>query len=267
MVIFLLLLPMKLFFRKLGEGQPFIILHGLFGQSDNWQTLGKEFAKTYEIYLVDLRNHGLSPHSEEWNYELMSNDILELVNENKLNRVILLGHSMGGKVAMQFALEHPEKLDKLIIADMAPKYYPPHHHKIIEGLKSINFEIIKTRKEAEQQLSFFIDDFGTRQFLLKNLYWKNESELAWRFNLGVISKKIEAVGETFNNNDKKCLVPTLFLRGERSNYILDSDLLHIRSIFPNSDLRTIKNAGHWIHADQPKAFYDETIAFCAKKQL
>ena len=264
---------MKLFFRKLGQGQPMIILHGLFGQSDNWQTLGKQFAEHgstsvttgYEVYLVDMRNHGHSPHSDQWNYNVMSNDLLELINDNILKKVILIGHSMGGKAAMQFALDHPEKLSKLIVADMAPKYYPPHHDKIIEGLKSVDFDVVKTRKEAEEQLSKYINDFGTKQFLLKNLYWKEDDKLAWRFNLEVISKNIEAVGETFNHDDKQCILPALFLRGGKSKYILDSDKGKIKRMFPRYQLRTIENAGHWLHADQPAAFFKQVIDFLQTK--
>jgi esterase len=252
---------MKLFFRKLGEGQPMIILHGLFGQSDNWQTLAKQFAEKYQVYTVDLRNHGHSPHSDEWNYSVMSADLFELINDNDLKEVILIGHSLGGKVAMQLALDHPEKLSKLIVADMAPKYYPPHHDKIIAGLKSIDFDLIKTRKEADEQLSKYINDFGTKQFLLKNLYWKDENKLAWRFNLNAIAKNIEAVGETFATDAKQCILPTLFLRGERSKYILDEDVPQIEKLFPHYELKTIAAAGHWIHADQPKAFYDAVIDF------
>src|SRR4051812_47077540 len=163
---------MKLFFREAGEGQPLIILHGLFGQSDNWNTLAKQFAENnLKVFTVDLRNHGLSPHSEEWNYKVMSEDILELINDNNLQDSIILGHSMGGKVAMQLAIDHPEALNKLIIADMAPKFYPILHQKIIEGLQSVDFTKVKTRKEVESKLSEYIHDFGTKQFLLKNIYW------------------------------------------------------------------------------------------------
>jgi len=161
---------MKLFYRKSGQGQALIILHGLFGQSDNWNTLAKQFAdEGFEVYTVDQRNHGLSPHSDEWNYKVMSNDILELIKENDLQKVILLGHSMGGKTAMQFAVDHCELLDKLIVADMAPRHYPLHHQSVLEGLQAVDFNLVKIRKEVEVVLSKYIPDFGTKQFLLKNL--------------------------------------------------------------------------------------------------
>ena len=252
---------MKLFYRKSGQGQPLIILHGLFGQSDNWNSLAKQFAESgFEVYSVDQRNHGLSPHSDVWNYQVMCEDVLELINDNQLQNVILLGHSMGGKTAMQFAMEHSQFLDKLIVVDIAPKYYPMHHQQVLEGLQAVDFSRIKTRKEAEEILSIFISDFGTKQFLLKNLYWKTETELAWRFNLKVIVEQIENAGEALINNTS-CTVPALFIRGEKSNYILDEDLNSIQDIFPHFELATIKEAGHWVHAEKPTAFFDCVIKF------
>jgi esterase len=245
---------MKLFYRKFGAGQPFIILHGLFGQSDNWNTLAKQISEEgYEVYAVDQRNHGLSPHSATWDYYSMSNDIQELVQDLDLKKCILLGHSMGGKTAMQFALEHSTSLDKLIVVDMAPRYYLPHHQSVLQGLQAIDFKIIKNRKEAEHILSQYINDNGTKQFLLKNIYWKDNGEMDWRFNLEVISKEIENVGKAIQT-EVSCDVQTLFVRGEKSDYILDSDLELIQEIFPRSYMETIKDAGHWIHAEQPKTF-------------
>lgn len=252
---------MKLAYKKLGQGQPLIILHGLFGSADNWQTLGKKFAENFEVYLVDQRNHGHSPHSDEWNYKVMSDDIYELTRENNLKDVIILGHSMGGKTAMQFVANHPELTDKLIVADIAPKHYPPHQNDVIEALYSVELDNITSRKEAEEQLGKKINDFGTKQFLLKNLYWKDDNKLAWRFNLDVIANNIEKVGETFEVESKTINVPTLFLRGEKAKYILDEDIPQIKKIFPNAEVKTIANAGHWIHAEQPKAFYNAVMEF------
>jgi pimeloyl-ACP methyl ester carboxylesterase len=252
---------MKLFYRKLGQGQPLIILHGLFGQCDNWNTLAKQFAENgFEVFIVDLRNHGLSPHSNVWNYQVMSDDILELINDNQLQNVILLGHSMGGKVAMEFAVNHSAYLNKLIVVDIAPKYYPTHHQNVLEGLQAVDFNVVKTRKEAEEILSKYISDFGTKQFLLKNIYWKTETELAWRFNLKIIHEQIENVGKALVNNTV-CTVPTLFIRGEKSNYILDEDLNSIQDIFSNVDLATIPDASHWVHAEKPKDFFDCVMGF------
>jgi pimeloyl-ACP methyl ester carboxylesterase len=259
---------MKLFFRKFGQGQPLIILHGLFGQSDNWNTLAKQFAEHgFEVYTVDLRNHGLSPHSEVWNYKVMSEDILELIEDNKLKNVILLGHSMGGKTAMQFAIDHPRYLDKLIVVDIAPKYYPVHHEGVLEGLHAVDFNAVKTRREVEEVLSKYISDYGTKQFLLKNIFWLDESEMAWRFNLKVITNEIENVGQNVDHigdatpKDIVCEVPTLFIRGGNSDYILDSDIELIHELFLASVLETIAGAGHWVHAEKPKEFFDSVLRF------
>lgn len=252
---------MKLFYRKFGEGQPLLILHGLFGQSDNWNTIGKQFAEQgFEVYLVDLRNHGLSPHSDAWNYRVMSDDILKLITDADLQNVILLGHSMGGKAAMQFAVEHCELVSKLIIVDIAPKYYPQHHKTVLQALNAVDFKVVKTRKEAEIILTEYISDLGTRQFLLKNFYWKENGEPGWRFNLKTITGQIENVGEE-TPKEAGCGAPTLFIRGEKSNYILDEDLKLIRDIFPLSTLETIAGAGHWVHAEKPAAFFDCVVNF------
>lgn len=252
---------MKLFFRKFGEGQPFFILHGLFGQSDNWNTLAKQIAdQGFAVYTVDQRNHGLSPHSDRWDYPSMSADLKELMEDLGTKQAILLGHSMGGKTAMQFALEHADFLDKLIVADMAPRYYPPHHQAVLQGLHAINFNTITTRKEAEAILAQYIEDYGTKQFLLKNIYWKEDGQMDWRFNLEVISREIENVGKAIDA-DHRCDIPSLFIRGEKSDYVQDSDILEIQEIFPRSYVETIKNSGHWIHAEQPAAFLKSVLDF------
>lgn len=258
---------MKLFYRKIGEGKPLIILHGLFGQSDNWNSIGKQLSELgYAVYLVDVRNHGQSPHSDSWNYQVMSDDVLELINDcglSKNGEVILLGHSMGGKVAMQFAIDHQKLLDKLIIVDIAPKYYQPHHQNIIKGLLSVDLNQLKTRKEADAILSEYIQDIGTKQFLLKNLYRNDdtsENEYSWRFNLEVISSQIETIGESLSEGATSN-TPTLFIKGSKSNYIHNDDLELIQKVFPKSILETIDDAGHWLHAEKPKAFLEAIIKF------
>ena len=259
---------MKLFFRKFGQGQPLIILHGLFGQSDNWNSLAKQFSEQgFEVYTVDQRNHGLSPHSDVWNYKAMSEDLLELIKDNDLKNIVLLGHSMGGKTAMQFAVDYPQHLDKLIVVDIAPKYYAIHHQGVLEGLQAVDFNLVKTRKEVDEVLSKYISDFGTKQFLLKNIFWTDEEEMAWRFNLKVITQQIENVGKEVDDvgkapsTDLVCEVQTLFVRGEQSNYVLDEDLDLIQEIFPRSMMDTIPGAGHWVHAEKPKEFYEAVLKF------
>jgi esterase len=256
---------MQLAFRKYGSGQPLLILHGLFGQSDNWNTLAKRFGENgFEVYTIDLRNHGLTPHSEEWNYEVMADDVKEFISEHNLVNPILLGHSMGGKVAMFFALKYTDVLDKLIVADMSPREYEPHNDSVIEGLEAVDFSSVNTRKEAEAVLSKYISDFGTRQFLLKNIYWEGNTnaKMNWRFNLPVISKKrnetLMAVPE------KSSSIKTLFIRGERSNYIAEIDIPEIEKRFPNYVLDTISGAGHWVHAEKPNEFYNSVVGFLKK---
>lgn len=254
---------MNLFYRTHGTlGNPVIvILHGLFGQSDNWQTLGKKISEAgYYVVLVDERNHGLSPHSSEWNYELMANDVYVLMQTLGLHKINLLGHSMGGKVAMALAYEHPYLIDKLIIADIGPKQYPVHHGALLEALRACVFTPTTTRKDIETLLTQRIPDVGTRQFLLKNLYWTTDNVLAWRFNLTAITNNINIVGQESLVN-KVYNQPTLFMRGATSNYILDTDWQAIETKFPQAELITIPNAGHWLHAEQPQAFYDALMEY------
>ena len=178
---------MELNYKRLGEGQPLIVLHGLFGSLDNWMTLAKKWSNDFEVYLVDQRNHGQSPHSDQFSYPLMADDLKQLMDQLGLESAILMGHSMGGKTVMEFSMKYPEMVEKLIVVDIAPVSYNVHHYTIIDALKSVPLEDISSRKEAEEFLSRYIKDFGTRQFLLKNLYWQANDKLAWRFNLEVLA--------------------------------------------------------------------------------
>lgn len=253
---------MKLHYRKLGQGEPLIILHGLFGLSDNWQTLGKRYAEDFTVYMVDQRNHGSSPRSEDWNYYVMSDDILELVNDEGLSKINILGHSMGGKTAMFFTVGHPEKVNRLLVADISPGYHLFNQHDVLEALSAVNFDVVKSRKDVENILSLYITDNGTKQFLLKNLYWTDEGDLDWKFNLSVILKNTDKIGEAVPV--QKTSVPTLVLKGGKSNYIKKEDEGLFSSIFPNSIIKVIPDAGHWLHAEQPQAFYEETLSFLKK---
>ena len=253
---------MELAFRKYGEGKPLLILHGLFGQSDNWTTLARQFSEQgYSVYTIDQRNHGLSPHSEIWTYEAMADDLKEFIELHRLEKPILIGHSMGGKTAMFFALKYPEVLKKLIVSDISPRRYEPHHQEVLKGLKAVDFSKIQTRKEAETIMMNFIPDFGTRQFLLKNIYWEDSesNRMNWRFNLKVIERDYEEVGKEVPEGVAN--VEALFIRGSKSDYILESDRPEIQLRFPNSHIDTIADAGHWIHAEKPKAFFDCVMNF------
>lgn len=245
----------------IGEGKPFVILHGFLGMGDNWKTLAKQFSESnYQVHLVDQRNHGRSFHSEDFDYELMADDLKAYCEEHNLNDIILLGHSMGGKTAMLFSTLYPELVKKLIVADISPRYYPVHHDTILEGLSSLDFSEIKSRGEADKTLSNYIKDQGIRMFLLKNLYWVEKGQLGLRINLPVLKDNVAEVGEalpihaTFEKD-------TLFLRGDRSEYIGEQDEAIIHRHFPNSKIVTISNAGHWLHAENPEDFYDAVINF------
>lgn len=250
---------MNLHYRILGSGQPFIILHGLFGSADNWQTLAKSFAEKFKVVLVDLRNHGHSPHSDEMNYDVMAEDVYELIRKENLQNCILMGHSMGGKTAMYFAQRHEELLDKLIVVDMGLKKYPPHHQEIFDAVRSLDMDLTKTRKEAEEHLKKTIHDTGVLQFLLKNLFWSDKERLDWRFNLHVLYREIEDILAAVPN--QRVDVKTLFIRGEKSNYILDGDFESIKNLFPNSEIKTVMGAGHWVHAEKPREFYEMVNEF------
>jgi len=252
---------MQLNYRKYGNGNPLLILHGLFGSSDNWQSLGKKFSEDYQVYLIDLRNHGHSPHSKEFTYELMAEDINELIISEDLKKVTLLGHSMGGKVAMRTVQKFPFHFEKLIVADIGVKKYPMHHDHIIAGLTAIDLTNTTARAEARKLLADYVNEEGVQQFLLKNLYWKEKGQLAWRMNLNVL---IEQMPEILKEMPKEIsLTPTLFLKGEKSKYILEEDFGLLQELFPNSEIETVYNAGHWLHAENPLDFYQLVSDFIA----
>ena len=243
------------------EAKPLLILHGFLGMSDNWKTIGAQFAADgFQVHLLDLRNHGKSFHSDEFSYEIMAQDVYDYCKANNLEKINIIGHSMGGKTAMLFAVTYPERIEKLIVADIGPKFYPQHHQIILEGLNSVDFSKKPSRSEVEEILSKYISDFGTRQFLLKSLYWQEPGQLAFRFNLSVFNKKIEEIGKPLPEN-ALFKAPTLFIRGGNSNYILDSDFENIKKHFPDSRIETIPQAGHWLHAENPKLFYEIAILF------
>lgn len=245
----------------IGEGQPFVILHGFLGMGDNWKTHGKNFAELgYEVHLVDQRNHGHSFHDNAFSYEVLAEDLKNYCEAKNLEDIILLGHSMGGKTAMLFATEYPELVSKLLVADISPRFYPVHHDTILNGLSALDFDVIKSRGEADKVLSDYVSDFGTRQFLLKNLYWVEKGKLGLRINLEVLQNEVAEVGEalpSYARFEKN----TLFLRGDRSEYVGHEDERIIKNHFSNVNIITIPNAGHWLHAENPKDFFEAVIEF------
>lgn len=252
---------MKLFYRKSGNGKPLVILHGLFGISDNWATLAKQWSEFFTVYAVDLRNHGQSPHSEQWKYWIMAEDVLELIDDEKLQDVTVLGHSMGGKVGMRLALDMPESISKLIVSDIGPKQYPVQNKDVVDALLKVPVGKLTARKEAEEILSKYIKDNGTTQFLMKNLFRNDADKFAWRFNLDVIAKNLSVVSDA-TDEPAPSDVQTLFLRGEKSHYISKEDEAGIKTVFPRATIQTINGAGHWIHADKPKEMFDAVMQFC-----
>ncbi len=250
--------------KILGTGTPLLILHGYFGMGDNWKSLGNKFAENYQVHLIDQRNHGRSFHTYDFDYELLVEDLFKYIQHYNLEKVVILGHSMGGKTAMLFAVTFPNYVDKLIIADISPRYYKPHHQQILAALNVINFEIQNTRNKVAETLKIYIKDPGILQFLLKNVYRKTKEQLAYRFNLESLTE---------NNNEVGAALPsftefngeTLFLKGEKSDYITKNEEGLIAAHFPNSKIVTVKNAGHWLHAENPTQFYSEVVTFLNKK--
>jgi len=252
---------MELHSNIIGEGAPLVILHGFLGMGDNWKTLAKQFsALGFQVHLVDQRNHGRSFHDSEFNYEVLASDLKTYCSYHNLQDIVLLGHSMGGKTAMLFAALHPEMVSKLIVADISPRFYPVHHDAILEGMSSLDFEVIKSRKEAEEQLSKYVQDVGTRQFLLKNIYRVSSEVLGLRINLETLKTHVSEVGEALAPY-LKYQKETLFLRGDKSEYISVQDETLIKRQFPNAAIKTISNAGHWLHAENPEEFFHNVRVF------
>ena len=239
-----------------------VILHGLFGYSDNWQTHAKKLAEYYQVILVDQRNHGHSDWSYEISYDLMAEDLKELFDELNLEEVILLGHSMGGKTAMKFAQNYPDYLEKLIVVDIGTKTYPSHHEQILAGLHAIDLNVIHSRSEAEEAMAKYIESNGVRQFLLKNLYWAQKGKLAWRMNIPVLEQEMWAILQGLPSNE--VLIPTLFIRGMMSDYILGEDIPDLENQFSDSHFVSVEKAGHWVHAEAPEEFIEAVLSFCLR---
>jgi pimeloyl-ACP methyl ester carboxylesterase len=248
-----------------GQGRPLVILHGLFGTLDNWQTLGRRWATEagLRVISVDLRNHGRSFQSPDHSYELMARDVLALFDHLGLgDDVSLMGHSMGGKVAMRFALSYPERLARLLVFDISPRYSDMEHQTdIIAGLRAVPLATLESRQQADEAMAQHIPQPTVRQFLLKNLYRREDHSFDWRINVGVLAESMAAVGEEITAA-QPFLKPTLFVRGGKSNYITADDKLYdIPALFPNSQVETVVDAGHWLHAEKPEEVFQLVQAF------
>lgn len=241
---------MKLNYKKQGSGQPIIILHGLFGMLDNWQSIANQLAENHEVWLVDQRNHGRSPHADEHTYNLMAADLQELITDHHIEKPLLVGHSMGGKTVMWFAQKYPDIARALVVVDMGIREYPIHHDGIIDALHSLKVEEISSRNEADEQLAKHISSFGIRQFLLKNLHRKKEGGFEWKFNLPVLEAAMEDIVHALPDGNVD--TPALFIAGGASNYITAADVPEIMAQFTNAEVEVIPDAGHWVHAEKPE---------------
>ena len=252
---------MQLFFRQIGAGRPIIILHGLFGSADNWLTISKVIADNgFSVYTVDQRNHGRSPQVPTHSYPELADDLYDFIQQQQLEKPILIGHSMGGKTVMQYAMQYPGTFSHLVVVDIAPRLYKVHHGDILAGLKAIPLDTLQNRNEADQILSQYEPSPSVRQFLLKNLYRNEEGNFAWRINLPVLDENIEIISQDIINQ-RVVEEPTLFMRGEKSGYVRDKDLPKIKELFPNSTVDTIEGASHWVQAEQPEAFVKSLVSF------
>lgn len=245
---------MKLFYREIGEGQPIVLIHGLFGASDNLLGPGKALAEDYKVYLIDQRNHGNSPHSETHNYEAMAGDLKEFLESKDLENPLIVGHSMGGKTVMYFAAHNPNYEAKYIVMDISPRSYNRHHDQILDGLNSLKIEEINSRQDADKQLSSYVSDLGVRQFLLKNLE-RTDSGFKWKINLKVLTDQIDNIGDGLDEATR-IEKPFLFIKGNNSNYIRSHDEELIRKQFRQASIEGLDGAGHWLHAEKPKDFVD-----------
>ncbi len=266
---------MQLFFRKIGKNKPaLIILHGLYGASDNWMSVAKYWSIEYEVYLVDLRNHGQSPHSKEHTYAAMREDLLELMDENKIQKGIIVGHSMGGKLAMRLAMDNPERLNMLVVIDIAPKNYTfqdndniSHHKVILNSMLGLDLKQFQKREEINKALLEILPEERTRQLIMKNIKRNKDHSFSWKLNLSVINSEILNIMQGFSDNEiREGIIgfPVLFVQGEKSEYIQKTDKKRINKIFPFAEIKTISNVGHWIHSEKPQQLSNIVLQFLEK---
>lgn len=243
------------------SGQPVIILHGLLGMLDNWQTQCKRLAENhFKVYAVDQRNHGKSPHSDTFNYEVLAEDVKNFMREHQIESAHVLGHSMGGKTAMQYALSFPDLVEKLIVVDVAPRKYASAHDEILDAMCSLKLKEFSSRQQADDAIAKRIPEFGLRQFILKNLVRTESGEFKWKVNLVIIKKHYPDIADdiTAHGTFEK---PTLFVKGSKSKYIIPDDEPRIHKLFPHAKIITIQETGHWVHADKPEEFGDTVLKF------
>ncbi|HTL73406.1 MAG TPA: alpha/beta fold hydrolase [bacterium] len=251
---------MQLHFKQLGHGEPLVLLHGLFGSADNWFGVAPKLAEKFHVLIPDLRNHGHSPHHAEMDYPLMAADVEKFFAAQKIESAHVVGHSMGGKVAMQFALDFPARVKKLVVVDMAPRAYKRAHDHIFEALLELDLATFQTRPQIEAALAPKIPSLNLRRFLLKNLGRMEDGKLVWKMNLRGVAENYSRLGEVLNAG-RPFAGPTLFIRGGKSNYLTATDEPEIRRLFPAAQIQVIPAAGHWVHADSPEEFLRLALDF------
>ncbi len=255
-------LKVQLHFKESGQGKALILLHGLFGSADNWHSIAQRLAEKFQVFALDQRNHGQSPHSDEMNYALMAGDLNEFMAARGIETAFVIGHSMGGKTAMQFALQFPGRVEKLIVSDMSPRVYAPEHDKIFAALLALNLKTFPTRQKIEEALAPEIPGLNLRRFLLKNLGRDSAGGFFWKMNLRGLWENYPQLGNAISAS-VSFTKPTLFIRGEKSNYINETNEPLIHELFPQAEIQTIISAGHWVHADQPGEFLKCVLKFLA----
>jgi len=255
---------MELYFEVQGKGHPLLILHGLLGSSDNWRAAARRLADSLTVFTVDLRNHGRSPRADAMNYALMSADVLELMERQKITGPNVLGHSLGGKVAMQLATDYPERIEKLVVVDIAPRAYPPVYRQLLLTLRSLDLDLYQTFGELDRALAATVPDTPTRQLVLKNVARGDNRRLRWKIDIEAIANHYDNLVEAISPHNVFAK-PTLFVRGGRSDYIGAGDVSLIRRLFPAARVETIPAAGHWVHADAPDEFLRVVSGFLAER--
>ena len=253
---------MKLFYREYGRGEPLIILHGLFGMSDNWVSLARRWAEHFHVFVLDFRNHGQSPHSPEFNYSVLADDLYEFMLDRALPSACILGHSLGGKTAMLFALNHPEMTEKMVVVDIAPRAYVHTRFKqFLKLLLNMNLQKVHSRIESDRYLAAKIPQTAIRHFLLKNLRRSTHNSFEWKLNLPALYENVERVLEAIEPDGQTFEGPALFLRGENSDYIGEKDVPRIKALFPQARVVTVPGATHWVHADNPDFLFNQVLWF------
>ena len=252
---------MNLNFKSIGSGFPVIILHGLLGSLDNWQGIAKQLGEHFQVFIIDQRNHGRSPHSDEFSYQILVDDMLEFMKQQGIAQAHFIGHSMGGKVAMNLALEHQDKVAKLIVVDVAPVEYEDRHSTVFKALFAVDMKTIESRQQAEAILKTYLgQDESTIQFLMKGLYRDDDNKFQWRFNVQALYDAYNEISSGIIAN-KPFEGETLFIKGEKSDYINASNFSEIIDLFPHNQLAEIAGAGHWVHADNPVEFISTVLKF------